>query len=116
MTYIPFPQSNDIFSPLFISVFIVHSMYKAGNNVWVTFSSTDEIASQKAKLFGSSAKMDTFNRLDMSRFPQWVAQFLSGVNLYQPSEPQACRVAFHLLRDKAAEMTKKSLNTAPCET
>ena len=42
----------------------------------------------------------------MSRFPQWVAQFLSGVNLYQPSEPQACRVAIHLLRDKAAEMAK----------
>ena len=78
----------------------------AGNNVWVTFSSTDEIASRKAKLFGSSAKMDTFNGHDMSRFPQWVAQFLSGVNLYQPSEPQACRVALHLLRDKAAEMAK----------
>ena len=78
----------------------------AGNNVWVTFSSNDEIASKKAKLFGSSARMDTFNGQDMSRFPQWVAQFLSGVNLYQPSEPQACRVAIHLLRDKAAEMAK----------
>ena len=78
----------------------------AGNNVWVTFSTSDEIASRKAKLFGSSAKMDTFNGHDMSRFPQWVAQFLSGVNLYQPSEPQACRVALHLLRDKAAEMAK----------
>ena len=78
----------------------------AGNNVWVTFSSNDEIASKKAKLFGSSARMDTFNGHDMSRFPQWVAQFLSGVNLYQPSEPQACRVALHLLRDKAAELAK----------
>ena len=78
----------------------------AGNNVWVTFSSNDEIAFKKAKLFGSSARMDTFNGHDMSRFPQWVAQFLSGVNLYQPSEPHACRVALHLLRDKAAEMAK----------
>ena len=78
----------------------------AGNNVWVTFSSNDEIASTKAKPFGSSARMDTFNGQDMSRFPQWVAQFLSGVNLYQPSEPQACRVALHLLKDKAAEMAK----------
>ena len=78
----------------------------AGNNVWVTFSSNDEIASKKAKLFGSSARMDTFNGHDMRRFPQWVAQFLSGVNLYQPSEPHACRVALNLLRDKAAEMAK----------
>ena len=72
----------------------------AGNNIWVTFSSNDEIASQKVKLFGSLAKMDTFTGQDMSRFPEWVAQFLSGVNLYQPSEPQACRVA---LLKKAAE-------------
>ena len=50
--------------------------------------------------------MDTFNGQDMSHFLQWVGQFLSGVNLYQPSEPQACRVALHLLRDKAAKMTK----------
>ena len=78
----------------------------AGNNVWVTFSSNDEIASKKAKLFGSSARMDTFNGHDMRRFPQWVAQLLSGVNLYQPSEPHACRVALHPLRDKAAEMAK----------
>ena len=40
----------------------------------------------------------------MSQFPQWIAQFLSGINLYQPTEPQACRFALHLLRDKAAEM------------
>ena len=78
----------------------------AGNNVWVTFSSNDEIASKKAKLFGSSARMDTFNGHDMSRFPKWVAQFLSGVNLYQPSKSQACRVALHLLGEKAAEMAK----------
>ena len=50
--------------------------------------------------------MDTFTGQDMSRFPDWVALFLSGVNLYQPSEPQACRVALHLLRGKAAEMAK----------
>ena len=78
----------------------------AGNNVWVTFPGNDEIASRKAKLFGSSAKMDTFTGQDISSFPEWVAQFLSGVNLYQPSEPQACRVALHLLRGKAAEMAK----------
>ena len=80
----------------------------AGNNFWVTFSSNDKIASRKAKLFGSSAKMDTFTGQDMSRFPEWVAQFLYGVNMYQPSEPQACRVALHLLRGKAAEMAKNT--------
>ena len=40
------------------------------------------------------------------QFPEWVAQFLSGVNLYQPSEPHAYRVALHQLRGKATEMGK----------
>ena len=48
--------------------------------------------------------MDVFTGQDMSQFPQWIAQFLSGINLYQPTEQQACRFALHLLRDKAAEM------------
>ena len=81
-------------------------MGHVGNNVRVTFCTNDEIASKKAKLFGSSTKMDIFTRQNMSQFPEWVAQFLSGVNLYQPSEPHACRVALHLLRGKAAEMAK----------
>ena len=42
----------------------------------------------------------------MNQFPEWVAQFLSGVNLYQPTEPQACRFALHLLKGKAAKMAK----------
>ena len=42
----------------------------------------------------------------MSCFPEWVSQFLTGVNLYQPSEPNTCRVSLHLLRGKAAEMAK----------
>ena len=42
----------------------------------------------------------------MSQLPEWVAQFLSGVNLFQPTEPTACKVALHLLRGKAAEMAK----------
>ena len=50
--------------------------------------------------------MDTFTGYDMNQFSEWVAQFLSGVNLYQPTKPQACRVALHLLRGKAAEMVK----------
>ena len=50
--------------------------------------------------------MDTFTGQDISQFPEWVAQFLSGINLYQPSEPHACRVVLHLLRGKAAEMAK----------
>ena len=50
--------------------------------------------------------MDTFTGQDMSRFPEWDAQFLSGVNLYQPSKPQVCLVALHLLRGKATEMVK----------
>ena len=81
-------------------------MGHVGNNGKVTFPTNDEIASRKAKLLGSSTKMDTFTGHDMSQFPEWVAQFLSGVNLYQPSEPHACRVALHLLRGKAAEMAK----------
>ena len=50
--------------------------------------------------------MDTFHGLDMSQFPQWVAQFLSGINLLQPTEPHACRMALALLRSRAAEMAK----------
>ena len=42
----------------------------------------------------------------MNQFPEWVDQFLSGVNLFQPTEPNACRVALHLLRGKAAKMAK----------
>ena len=49
--------------------------------------------------------MDVFTGQDMSQFLQWMAQFLSGINLYHPTEPQACRFALHLLRGKAAEMT-----------
>ena len=30
----------------------------------------------------------------------------SGINLFQPTEPNACRLAIHLLRGKAAEMAK----------
>ena len=81
-------------------------MDQVGNNVMVTFSGNDEMASKKAKLFGSSAKYDIFTGQDMSKFPEWVAQFLSGINLFQPTEPNACKIALHLLRDKAAEMSK----------
>ena len=81
-------------------------MDQVGNNAIVTFSGDDEMASKKAKLFGSSAKYDIFTGQDMSKFPEWVAQFLSGVNLFQPTKPNACRIALHLLRDKAAEMSK----------
>ena len=85
---------------------VSRKMDQIGNNVTVTFSSNDEIASRKAKICGSSAKMDTFTGYDMNQFPEWVAQLLSGVKLYQPTEPQACRFALHLLRCKAAEMAK----------
>ena len=81
-------------------------MDQVGNNVMVTFSGDDDMASKKAKLFGSSAKYDIFTGQDMSKFPEWVAQFLSGINLFQPTEPNACKIALHLLRDKAAEMSK----------
>ena len=50
--------------------------------------------------------MDTFTIYDMNQFPEWVTQFLSDVNLFQHTEPQACRVALHLLSGKAAEMAK----------
>ena len=81
-------------------------MDQIGNNVMVTLSGNDEMASRKAKLFGSAAKYDIFTGQDMSKFPEWVAQFLSGVNLFQPTEPNACRIALHLMKDKAAEMSK----------
>ena len=55
---------------------ISHKMDQVGNNVTVTFSGNDEMASKKSKLFGSSAKLDTFTGYDMSQFPEWVAQFL----------------------------------------
>ena len=50
--------------------------------------------------------MDIFTGLDISQFPQWVAQFLSGINLLQPTEPHACRMALSLLRNRAAKMAK----------
>ena len=81
-------------------------MDQVGNNVTVTFSGNDEMASKKSKLFSSSPKLDTFTGYDMNQFPEWVAQFLSGVNLFQPTEPSACKVVLHLLRGKAAEMAK----------
>ena len=72
-------------------------MGHVGNNVRVTFSSDDDTA---------FTKMDIFTGLDMSQFPQWVAQFLPGINLLQPTEPHACRMALALLRNRAAEMAK----------
>ena len=81
-------------------------MDQGGNNFTVTFSGNDDMASKKSKLFGSPAKLDIFTGKDMSQFHEWVAQFLSGVNLFQPTEPNACKVALHLLRRKAAEMEK----------
>ena len=81
-------------------------MGHVGNNVRVTFSNDEETSSRKAKLLGSSNKMDIFTGLDMSQFPQWVAQFFSGINLLQPTEPHACRMALALLRNRAAEMAK----------
>ena len=95
-------------SPLTVDVngTVSCKMDQVGNNVMVTFSSNNKIALWKAKIFGSSAKMDTFTGQDMNQFPQWVAQFLSGVNLYQPTEPNACRFALHLLRGKAAGIAK----------
>ena len=75
---------------------ISRKMDQVGNNITVTFSGNDDMASKKSKLFGSSAILDTFTGHDMSQFPEWVVQFLSGVNLFQPTEPSACKVALHL--------------------
>ena len=80
-------------------------MDQVGNNVMVTFSGNDDMASKKAKLFGSSAKYDIFTGQDMSKFPEWVAQFLSGsiysnllnltlvklLYIYLETKPQKCR-------------------------
>ena len=81
-------------------------MDQVGNNALVTFSGNEEMASKKAKLYGASAKYDIFTGHDMSQFPEWVAQFMSGINLFQPTEPSACKIALQLMRGKAAEMTK----------
>ena len=97
-TYTPTIRNND--------GTVSRRMDQVGNNVIVTFSGDDDMASKRAKLFGSSAKYDIFTGQDMSKFPEWGAQFLSGVNLFQPSEPNACKIALHLLRDKAAQMSK----------
>ena len=86
-------------------------MDQVGNNALVTFSEDDDKAAKKAKLFGASAKYDTFTGHDMSQFPEWVTQFISGVNLFQPTEPNACKIALQLMKGKAAEMSKNvSLN------
>ena len=49
----------------------------------------------------------------MNQFLEWVARFFSSVNLYQPTEPQSCRFALHLLRGKAAEMAKNIPQQVP---
>ena len=100
------PVVSSTFCPAVVNAdgTIYCKMDQVGNNVTVTFSGNDQMASKKSKLFGSSAKLDTFAGHDMSQFPEWVAQYLSGVNLFQPTEPSVCRVA--LLRGKAAEMAK----------
>ena len=86
-------------------------MDQVGNKALVTFSEDDDMAAKKAKLFGASAKYDIFTGQDMNQFPEWVAQFLSGINLFQPTEPNACKIALQLMRGKAAEMSKNiSLN------
>ena len=41
---------------------ISRKMDEVGNNVTVTFSGNEEMASKKSKLFGSSAELDTFTR------------------------------------------------------
>ena len=55
---------------------ISRRMDQVGNNVMVTFSGDEDMASKKSKLFGSSAKLDTFTGYDMNQFPEWVVQFL----------------------------------------
>ena len=54
----PINPSTDC--PLTLNVDGSRKMDQAGNNVMVTCSSNSKVASQKAKIFGSSAKMDTF--------------------------------------------------------
>ena len=94
----PVNPATDSLLTLNVAGTVSRKMDQVGNNVMVTFSSNNEIASQKAKIFGSSTKMDTFTGQDMNQFLECVAQFLSSVNLYQPTQPQACRFALHLLR------------------
>ena len=98
--------SSMTFSPPIVNTdgTISRKMDQEGNNVTVTFSGNYEIASKKCKLIGSSAKLDTFRGQDMSQFLKGVAQFLSEVNLFQPTGPSACKVALHLLMGKAAKI------------
>ena len=81
-------------------------MDQVGNNALVTFSEDDEKAAKRAKLFGASSKYDTFTGHDMNQFPEWITQFISGINLFQPTEPNACKIALQLMKGKAAEMSK----------
>ena len=85
---------------------VFRRMGQVGNYALVTFSGDNETASKRAKLFGSSAKYDIFTGQDMRQFPKWIAQFLSGINLFQPTEPNACKIALHLMRGRVAEMSK----------
>ena len=62
---------------------------------WIKWATTSQLP-----------KIDTFTGYDMNQFLEWVAQFLSGVNLFQRTKPSACKVALHLLRGKAAKMAK----------
>ena len=82
---------------------ISRKMDQVGNNVTVTFSGDNETASKSPDFLALPPNW-TFSQV--KTFPEWVAQFLSGVNLFQPTEPNACKTALHLLRGKAAEMAK----------
>ena len=78
------------FSPPFVNAdgTVSGKMDQVGNNMTVTFSGNEEMASKKSKLFGSSANY-TFTGQDMSQFPEWVAQFLS-VPTYRAQCLQDC--------------------------
>ena len=68
----------------------------------VRFSPTAEAAAQVKK---QGVKYQSFDGSDLSTFPTWVTTFLNGINIFKPTEEEACKMALYLTQDKAAEMT-----------
>ena len=82
---------------------VVKNMGETFGHFIVPFSPTAEAAAQVKK---QGVKYQSFDGSDLSTFPTWVTTFFNGINIFKPTEQEACKMALYLMQDKAAEMTK----------
>ena len=82
---------------------VVKNMGETFGHFVVRFSPTAEATAQVKK---QGVKYQSFDGSNLSAFPTWVTTFLNGINIFNPTEQEACKMALYLMQDKAAEMTK----------